>query len=87
VLIHQPRRCVQNAVQQPGDPAMADCLMALAQSRSLPADCEPRRGTITDLSPDDSFDTILYVDVLEHIEDHREELARAACHLAPNGSS
>lgn len=31
------------------------------------------------------FDTILYIDVLEHIEDDRAEMARAAEHLNPRG--
>ena len=33
-----------------------------------------------------SYDTILYIDVLEHIEDDREELAHAARLLRPSGS-
>lgn len=32
------------------------------------------------------FDAILYIDVLEHIEHDREELARAATHLKPGGA-
>lgn len=32
-----------------------------------------------------AFDTIIYIDVLEHIEDDREELNRAASHLRPGG--
>jgi SAM-dependent methyltransferase len=43
-------------------------------------------GTIADLDPQRKFDTILYIDVIEHIEDDRGELARAAAHLAPGGS-
>jgi SAM-dependent methyltransferase len=31
------------------------------------------------------FDTIIYIDVLEHIEDDRAELIVAAAHLRPNG--
>jgi len=42
-------------------------------------------GTTADLRDDDLFDTILYVDVLEHIEDDAAELARAARHLSPAG--
>jgi len=41
-------------------------------------------GTLEDL-PNRRFDTILYVDVLEHIEDDRLEMARAAAHLSPGG--
>lgn len=41
-------------------------------------------GTISDLG-DDSFDTILYIDVLEHIEDDRNELVMAANKLRKGG--
>lgn len=40
-------------------------------------------GTLADV--DESFDTILYIDVLEHIEDDRAELMQAAAHLKPAG--
>jgi SAM-dependent methyltransferase len=40
-------------------------------------------GTLADVS--EHFDTILYIDVLEHIEDDRGEIARAAAHLRPQG--
>ncbi len=48
-------------------------------------------GTIGDLSADTKFetilyDTILYIDVLEHIEDDRGEMARAAVRLKPGGA-
>lgn len=40
-------------------------------------------GTIRDLQG--QYDTLLYIDVLEHIEDDRQELAAAADRLAPGG--
>jgi len=43
-------------------------------------------GTTADLDPRSRFDTILYIDVLEHIEDDRAEIARAAELLAPRGA-
>ena len=43
-------------------------------------------GTTADLDPRSRFDTILYIDVLEHIEDDRAEVARAAQLLAPRGA-
>jgi hypothetical protein len=43
-------------------------------------------GTIGDLDPRRKFDAILYIDVIEHIQDDRGELARAASLLAPGGS-
>ncbi len=42
-------------------------------------------GTLSDLAAADAFDTILYIDVLEHIEDDRRELSTAAARLAPGG--
>ncbi len=42
-------------------------------------------GTLHDLPPGSVFDTILYIDVLEHIERDRVELQRAAGHLSPGG--
>jgi SAM-dependent methyltransferase len=41
-------------------------------------------GTLQDL-PGKRFDTILYIDVLEHIENDRAELESAAAHLNPGG--
>jgi SAM-dependent methyltransferase len=42
-------------------------------------------GTLADVPKGRWFDTILYIDVLEHIEDDRGELRRAALHLKPGG--
>ena len=44
-----------------------------------------RQGTLATLAPEERFDAVLYVDVLEHIEDDRGELMRAAARLAPGG--
>lgn len=43
-------------------------------------------GNIQNLSRNVSYNTILYIDVLEHIEEDREELRKAASLLAPGGS-
>lgn len=43
-------------------------------------------GSLAELPRQPRFETILYIDVLEHIEDDREELARAAGLLAPAGN-
>ena len=45
---------------------------------------EPVCGTLLSLN-DQQFDTIVYIDVLEHIEDDREELQRATLHLRSKG--
>ncbi|HEY7500994.1 MAG TPA: class I SAM-dependent methyltransferase [Vicinamibacterales bacterium] len=42
-------------------------------------------GVVADLAPDERFDVILYLDVLEHIDDDRAEMASAAAHLVPGG--
>lgn len=47
---------------------------------------EKATGTIDDLPATAKFDTILYLDVLEHIEDDRDEMARAAERMKPDGT-
>jgi SAM-dependent methyltransferase len=47
---------------------------------------EIRQGTLADLPTDERFDSILYIDVLEHIEDDQAEVQRAAAHLKPGGT-
>lgn len=42
-------------------------------------------GTLQTLDPSQQFDSILYIDVLEHIEQDSEELIRAAARLRPGG--
>jgi SAM-dependent methyltransferase len=47
--------------------------------------CEIQVGTLRDLPPARLFDTILYIDVLEHIEDDRAEIRNAIDRLRPGG--
>ncbi len=47
--------------------------------------CEVSNKTIWSLSSEEMFDTIIYIDVLEHIEEDKEELERALQHLNPGG--
>jgi SAM-dependent methyltransferase len=42
-------------------------------------------GAVATLDAKESFDTLLYIDVLEHIEDDRAELLASARHLRPGG--
>ena len=42
-------------------------------------------GTLGELPPDASFDTVVYIDVLEHIENDRAELEAAARRLRSGG--
>jgi hypothetical protein len=66
-------------------------MLAGALQRSLAAGmstgrCEVVTGTLAALDPRDRFDSILYIDVLEHISDPKSELRLAAAHLAPGGA-
>jgi SAM-dependent methyltransferase len=67
------------------DAALAEEMRQRLAREPLPLPVEVRVGTLADLPADDLFDTVLYIDVLEHIEDDRAEMARAAAHLAPGG--
>ena len=58
---------------------------AQISSGALPACCHTHAGIVYDLDPDTLFDSILYIDVLEHIEDDHAELQQSASHLAPGG--
>ena len=64
---------------------MAAQLSKEVRDGRLPPACEIRCGTTGDLAPDEMFDTALYIDVLEHIEDDTAEVARVCRHLAPGG--
>ena len=50
------------------------------------ANCFIRQGTISQLEPSEKFDTVIYIDVLEHIEDDKQETIRSMDHLLPNGN-
>jgi 2-polyprenyl-3-methyl-5-hydroxy-6-metoxy-1,4-benzoquinol methylase len=52
----------------------------------LPKTLEIRPISINELEINEKFDTILYIDVLEHIKDDKFELERAFQHLAPKGN-
>jgi Methyltransferase domain len=52
----------------------------------LPANCRLINGTITSVDSAELFDTILYIDVLEHILDDGAELVRARRHMATRGN-
>lgn len=45
-----------------------------------------REGTLGGLPPEPTFDCIVYIDVLEHIQEDREELAEASQRLRPGGA-
>lgn len=47
--------------------------------------CEIFVGTLAEMPTDNRFDSIIYIDVLEHIDDHHREMALAADRLKPGG--
>lgn len=63
------------------DPEMVHDL----SEQSLPPETAVVCGTIDDLGESASFDSVLYIDVLEHIEDDKKEIVRAAELLRPGG--
>lgn len=69
------------------DPTLAKRLREqVGPASGLPVAPVVSIGTLADLSRSDQFDTILYIDVLEHIEDDNAEVADAARRLRPGGS-
>jgi SAM-dependent methyltransferase len=67
-------------------PTFAANLVREIVSGALPPICRVQIATLRDLPTDQHFDTILYIDVMEHLEDDRRETALAAQHLAPGGA-
>jgi SAM-dependent methyltransferase len=67
------------------DPELAERIRARIASSELPPACVTV-GTTAEIDAGQSFDTILYIDVLEHIADDKSELDRAARLLAPGGN-
>jgi len=67
------------------DEVLASRMRETIAREALDEVCDIRTGTVWSLDPNEKFDTILYIDVLEHIEDDRAELERAANHLAAGG--
>ncbi|HEU4470626.1 MAG TPA: class I SAM-dependent methyltransferase [Flavisolibacter sp.] len=66
-----------------------ETLLATLQKKKadgyLPSRCHVIGGNIRHLSPGEQFDTILYIDVLEHIEKDKEELEAATKLLCTGG--
>lgn len=68
------------------DRSFAAALGGKVADGALPAHVRVRQGTLASRGGEERYDAILYIDVLEHIRDDREELARAAAVLAPGGA-
>ena len=67
------------------DRAMCDRIREAQAAHEIPAHYEVKTGITKDLSESGSFDTVLYIDVLEHIEDDAAELVFAGDLLTSGG--
>ncbi len=67
------------------DPALLKLIEARIANGEFPSCCQSRGGFVSDLGDGKAFNTILYLDVLEHIEDDRLELENARAHLTAGG--
>jgi ubiquinone/menaquinone biosynthesis C-methylase UbiE len=65
------------------DEQMSSLLKNKITSKELPANCQLQTGTIDQITS--NFDTIIYIDVLEHIEADAEEIKKASALLNPGG--
>jgi SAM-dependent methyltransferase len=68
------------------DARLCDELSARLATIDQPVESKAIRGTLAALPPESRFDAILYIDVLEHIEDDRGEFAQAFARLKPGGA-
>lgn len=68
------------------DPILADQIQILINRKNIPKCCAVRIGTLVDLKPIELYDTIIYVDVLEHIQDDIAEVKLATQHLKNKGN-
>lgn len=67
------------------DAALAGNISQAIAAGNLPASCRVETGTLAALPEQERFDSILYIDVLEHIEDDAAEAALAASRLNRGG--
>ena len=67
------------------DEALAAKIHKTASEMPEPRKCNILHGQLATLSSDEMADTILYIDVLEHIKDDRAELEQAFMHLKAGG--
>jgi hypothetical protein len=67
------------------DAVLVNRLLESVRTGLLPTCCHVVKGTVENLATSSRFDTILYIDVLEHIDDDKGELSRAAEQLSVGG--
>ncbi len=67
------------------DKSLAQNIIVLKEKGVLPKQCEVKNAFLTNSVDDNSVDSILYIDVIEHIEDDAEELRIAYTKLKNGG--
>ena len=67
------------------DPALTEIISKKKKSGYLPSFIEVITSTIDGVDSDRKFDSILYIDVIEHIENDTKELERASSYVKPGG--
>ena len=67
------------------DAQLGEQLRSAIRSGEIPPWCQVIVCTLAELPHQQQFDTIIYIDVLEHIEDDRRELERAISYLQAGG--
>ncbi|MFN3640427.1 MAG: class I SAM-dependent methyltransferase [Flavobacterium sp.] len=68
------------------DEKLTQIIKSKKDSGYLPQNIQIFTGTLDSLTTDEKFDAILYIDVIEHIENDSEELKKANERLAANGN-
>lgn len=67
------------------DPEFVKILETKIDNHELPAVCSAKSGTLRQLADGDVYDCVLYIDVLEHIEEDQAEIMSAMQHIRPGG--
>ncbi len=67
------------------DPELLGQLNQQQREGRIPAICQTVLGITNDLPAEPTYSSLLYIDVIEHIEDDGAELRRAAALLRPGG--
>jgi SAM-dependent methyltransferase len=67
------------------DPALVAEIEKRRESGLIPPTLRILNGVLASLPDEEKFDTLIYLDVLEHIEDDSAEMRRAAARLRPGG--
>ncbi len=67
------------------DPKLHEKTVLLKKEGVLPAICQAHCATLSEMEKTKLFDCIIYIDVIEHIENDQAELERAYSHLKIGG--